>query len=277
QSCIWKPGNPLELEPFMAEPYNELISAITGLVQIVRKLRSPSGCSWDREQTIESLSPFMLEEAYEVADAIEKNDMKLLRAELGDLLLHVIMSAEICEERNEFSLKDVVEGISEKLVRRHPHVFMRQNDLSAGEVEQQWEAIKASEKKDEGFFGSIPSGMPALQTAWRIQQRASEVGFDWPDARGALRKIFEEILEFENSYESSDTEAQNAEFGDVLFSLVNYCRLLGFEPEAVLRTNNRKFIDRFTRMERILKEAGFSLDKADMEMMENAWQRAKLE
>ncbi len=259
----------------MAE--SSLISAITDLIQIVRKLRSPSGCSWDREQTVESLSPFMLEEAYEVADAIEMDDMELLRAELGDLLLHVIMSAEICEERNEFSLKDVVEGISEKLIRRHPHVFSRNSDLSAREVEKQWEAIKAQEKKDEGFFGSIPSVMPALQTAWRIQQRASEVGFDWPDARCALSKIFEEIREFENSCESGDTEAQNTELGDVLFSLVNYCRLLGFEPEAVLRANNRKFIDRFTRMERILREADFSLNEADIEMMESAWQRAKLE
>lgn len=261
----------------MADSMDELISAITGLVLIVRKLRSPSGCSWDREQTTSSLSPFMLEEAYEVADAIEKNDMKLLRAELGDLLLHVIMSAEICEEQNEFSLKDVVEGISDKLIRRHPHVFKLQKDLSSGEVEQQWEAIKAQEKKNEGFFGSIPSGMPALQTAWRIQQRASEVGFDWPDAQGALSKIFEEIREFEKAFESDDAEAQNNELGDVFFSLVNYCRLLGFEPEAVLRANNRKFIDRFTRMEKILKEAGFVLNEADMKMMENAWQRAKLE
>ncbi len=261
----------------MAEPQEELIAAITGLLQIVRKLRSPSGCSWDREQTVASLSPYMLEEAYEVADAIEKNDMDLLRTELGDLLLHVIMSADICEERGEFSLRDVVEGISEKLIRRHPHVFERQNGLSTKDVEKQWEAIKALEKKDEGFFSSIPSVMPALQTAWRIQQRASEVGFDWPDAGGALRKIFEEIQEFETALQSDDTKAQNAELGDVFFSMVNYCRLLGFEPEAVLRSNNRKFIDRFTRMERILREAGYSLAESDIEMMENAWQRAKLE
>lgn len=260
----------------MAEQQDKLFEAITGLVQIVRKLRSPSGCSWDREQTVQSLSPYMLEEAYEVADAIQKNDMNLLRTELGDLLLHVIMSAEISEERNQFSLKDVVCGISEKLIRRHPHVFEQQSGLSARDVEKQWEAIKALEKKDEGFFASIPSVMPALQTAWRIQQRASEVGFDWPDAHGALSKIFEEIHEFEESLESEDTEAQNAELGDVIFSLVNYCRLLGFEPEAVLRNNNRKFMDRFSRMEIILREAGYSLSEADMEMMENAWEKAKL-
>lgn len=256
---------------------DDFISAIDGLVRIVMKLRSPSGCSWDREQTVESLSPYMLEEAYEVADAIAKGDMKLLRSELGDLLLHVIMSAVICQEQKEFTLKDVVESISSKLVRRHPHVFHQQNDLSAGEVEQQWEAIKASEKKDEGFFASIPSSMPALQTAWRIQQRASEVGFDWPNARGARSKILEEIREFENALDNNDTDAQKDELGDVFFSIVNYCRLIGFEPEAVLRANNRKFIDRFTKMEIILRRAGYSLDEADMEMMENAWQRAKLE
>ena len=227
----------------MAEPQEDLVSAISDLVQIVRKLRSPSGCSWDREQTVSSLSPYMLEEEYEVADAIEKNDMNLLRIELGDLLLHVIMSAEICKDRNEFSLKDVIEGISEKLIRRHPHVFKEHCSLSAADVEKQWEAIKAQEKKDEGFFGSIPSVMPALQTAWRIQQRASEVGFDWPDARGARDKVFEEIDEFEKSLECDDTKAQNAELGDIFFSLVNYCRLLGFEPEAVLRSNNHKFIE----------------------------------
>jgi tetrapyrrole methylase family protein/MazG family protein len=260
----------------MVETTDDYLSAIADLVRIVKKLRSPSGCSWDREQTVESLSPYMLEEAYEVADAIAKGDMKLLQTELGDLLLHVIMSAVICRERSEFTLRDVAEGISSKLVRRHPHVFQQRSDLSVGEVEQQWEAIKASEKKDEGFFASIPSSMPALQTAWRIQQRASEVGFDWPDARGAKSKIIEELREFEDSLDNDDTVAQKEELGDVFFSIVNYCRLLGFEPEAVLRANNRKFIDRFTKMERILIKAGYSLDEADMEMMENAWQTAKL-
>jgi MazG family protein len=261
----------------MGEPVEDIVSSISNLIRIVRKLRSPSGCSWDREQTVSSLSPFMLEEAYEVADAIEKGDMELLRTELGDLLLHVIMSAQICEERDEFSFSDVVRGISEKLVRRHPHVFDEKSGLTAREVEQQWEAIKASEKKDEGFFGSIPPGMPALQTAWRIQQRASEVGFDWPDASGALSKIYEEVREFENSLEGDDAEAQRMELGDVLFSIVNYCRLMGFEPEAILRANNRKFIDRFSRMEKILREAGLTVDEADLCMMESAWQRAKLE
>ncbi len=252
------------------------MDAIVELIDIVRTLRSPEGCSWDRKQTVESLCPYMLEEAYEVADAIEKKDMNLLRAELGDLLLHVIMSAMICEEGGMFSLKDVVNGISMKLVRRHPHVFGKnRDDLSPEEVEKQWEAIKAFEKKKEGFFSSVPSGMPALQTAWRIQQRASEVGFDWPDASGAKSKIFEEFEEFEAAIENGDTDAQKIEFGDILFSIVNYCRLLGLEPEAVLRMSNTKFIERFTQMERILAESGCSLDESDTDMMENAWDKAK--
>lgn len=253
------------------------MNAIVELIDIVGRLRSPEGCSWDRKQTVESLCPYMLEEAYEVADAIEKNDMDLLRGELGDLLLHVIMSAMICEEGGKFSLEDVVKSISMKLVRRHPHVFSKnRDDLSPEEVEKQWEAIKASEKKKEGFFSSMPSSMPALQTAWRIQQRASEVGFDWPDTSGAKSKIFEEFEEFEAVMENGDTDAQKKEFGDILFSIVNYCRLLGFEPESVLRVSNTKFIERFTQMERILAESGCSLAESDIDMMENAWQKAKL-
>ncbi len=262
---------------YMDSSVEELSVAITGLVEIVRRLRSPSGCSWDREQTVESLSPFMLEEAYEVADAIAGGDMELLRTELGDLLLHVVMSAVICQENGLFTLRDVVDTISRKLVRRHPHVFDERNTLSSKEVERQWEAIKASEKREEGFFGSVPPSMPALQTAWRIQQRASEVGFDWPDATGAREKLFEELEEFEDSLEKGDCRVQEEELGDLLFSVVNYCRLLGFQPEGVLRASNRKFIRRFARMEEILMEAGYSLHEADIQMMENAWQRAKVD
>lgn len=252
------------------------LQALTDLLAIVRKLRSPEGCSWDRKQTVASLCPYMLEEAYEVADAIAGGDMDLLRGELGDLLLHVVMSALICEENGEFSLEDVTNGISEKLIRRHPHVFGSRNDLSPEDVEKQWESIKASEKRKEGFFSSIPSGMPALQTAWRIQQRASEVGFDWPDAAGSRSKIDEELAEFESALSTDDETAQKEELGDLLFSVVNYSRLLGFEPEAILRASNRKFISRFSRMEKVLKENGLSLDEADLHIMENAWQQAKI-
>lgn len=265
----------MEPGPFMAESEDKCVNAISGLIDIIRKLRGPGGCSWDRKQTVESLCPYLLEEAYEVTDAIHEKDMDLLKAELGDLLLHVFMSAIICEEENKFFLDDVVESVSLKLIRRHPHVFGEKTDLSPEEVERQWETIKASEKKDEGFFGSFPSGMPALQTAWRLQQRASKIGFDWPDADGARNKILEELREFEMTLRNDDSDAQTEELGDMLFSVVNYCRLLGFEPEAILRKNNRKFIDRFTLMEKILSDAGCSLEEADIGMMESAWQKAK--
>ncbi len=246
------------------------------LLEIVRKLRGPDGCAWDREQTVETLRPYMLEEAYEVADAVEKGDWDMLRNELGDLLLHVVMSAEICDESDRFSLSDVIEAISAKLVRRHPHVFAEGCNLTPSEVEKQWEAIKSREKKDEGFFDSIPGGMPALQTAWRVQQRASEVGFDWPDPSGARDKVQEELAEFEEALETGDTGAQREELGDVLFSIVNYCRLMGFEPEAALRRSNRKFMLRFAKMECILKQSAITLDRADLDQMEDAWQKAKV-
>lgn len=259
----------------MDDTSDHLCRAIGRLLTIVRELRGPSGCSWDREQTVESLSPFMLEEAYEVADAVALGDMNQLRNELGDLLLHVVMSAVICEENGLFTLDQVVRSISGKLVRRHPHVFGQQTSLTPDEVEKQWEAIKAEEKGEGGFFGSFPSSLPALQTAWRVQQRASEVGFDWPDARGARDKVFEELEEFERTLDGNDPDAREEELGDLLFSVVNYCRLLGFQPESVLRASNRKFMKRFTRMEEILSREGLSIREADLQQMEDAWQRAK--
>ncbi|OPL20089.1 MAG: hypothetical protein AVO35_01140 [Candidatus Aegiribacteria sp. MLS_C] len=261
----------------MDDKGRDAAEAFCRLVDTVRRLRGPSGCSWDRKQTVSSLTPFMLEEAYEAADAAARGDMGLLRAELGDLLLHVVMSAVICQEGDHFTLVEVMDGITEKLVRRHPHVFGVGSDLSPEEVERQWEAIKSSEKGEEGFFGSIPLSMPALQTAWRVQQRASEVGFDWPDAGGAREKVLEELEEFEQALSKHGREEQEMELGDLFFSLVNYYRLLGFQPETVLRASNLKFIRRFTRMEGILRERGLELTEADMEAMDDAWQKAKLD
>jgi MazG family protein len=217
----------------------------------------------------------MLEEAYEVADAISGGAMDEVRRELGDLLLHVLMMSVIAEEGGEFDLAGVAEGIRSKLVRRHPHVFDEECSLTPAEVERQWEAIKSGEKGDEGFFGSIPPSLPALQAAWRLQQRASEVGFDWPDPEGARNKLREELEELEEALDSGDSDQQRRELGDLLFSVVNYCRLMGFEPEASLREANAKFIRRFSRMERALDGRGISLHEADLETMEREWQRAK--
>jgi MazG family protein len=217
----------------------------------------------------------MLEEAYEVADSIQDGDWESLRGELGDLLLHVLMMGAIAGESGLFDLTDVVKGIREKLVRRHPHVFGEGDDLTPEQVERQWESIKASEKSGEGFFDSIPSSMPALQAAWRIQQRASEVGFDWPGLEGARDKLMEELEEFEDSLDSEGSCRQEEELGDLLFSLVNYCRLSGFEPEQALRRANRKFTYRFYQMEKGLDRKGLSLQGATLEQMEREWQAAK--
>ncbi|NLP05758.1 nucleoside triphosphate pyrophosphohydrolase [Candidatus Fermentibacteria bacterium] len=251
------------------------LDAIGGLVGIVRTLRGPGGCEWDRSQTVASLRPFLLEEAYEAADAAEKEDWDALRQELGDLLLHVVMAAVIAEESGRFDLEDVARGISEKLVRRHPHVFSEPERMSPGEVERQWEAIKSSEKEREGFFASIPGGLPALQTAWRIQQRAAEVGFDWPDADGALEKLLEEIEECRAASSERDRGGLGGELADMLFSTVNYTRLMGFEPEQLLRSANRKFIDRFAAMEELLGKEGVSLSEASASAMNEAWETVK--
>jgi tetrapyrrole methylase family protein/MazG family protein len=245
--------------------------ALDRLIEIVRTLRGPEGCRWDRKQTAASLRPYMLEEAYEVADAIDREDWEALGSELGDLLLHILMTSEICMDEGLFSIEDVAEGISDKLVRRHPHVFDSPGNLTPEEVEKQWEAIKASEKAEEGFFSSIPASMPSLQTSWRIQQRASEIGFEWTRPEGAREKMMEELGELAISMDEGDRQSQEEELGDLLFSLVNYCRMTGFEPESVLRKANSKFMNRFREMELLLREKDETLMSASLEQMMSAW------
>ena len=254
---------------------DERLDALGLLLEVVETLRGPGGCAWDRRQTPASLRPYMLEEAYEVADAIDGGSPDELRRELGDLLLHVLMMSLIAEESGDFDLASVAETTRKKLVRRHPHVFDKECSLTPAEVERQWEAIKSEEKGEEGFFDSIPSGMPALQAAWRLQQRASEVGFDWPAPEGARDKLREELDELEEALDGGTEQQQRKELGDLLFSVVNYCRLMGFEPEEALRGANAKFIRRFGLMEEGLRGRGIPLRDADLETMEEEWQRAK--
>lgn len=233
-------------------------SAIIQLLKTVRTLRSPGGCNWDREQTLQSLRPYMLEEAYEVADAVDNNDMEELKKELGDLLLHIIMASDIAEDNNDFSLFEVVNLIDQKLKRRHPHVFNSASDLSPEEVEKQWETIKSKEKKkaNKKFFDSIPSAMPELQKSWRIQQRASEVGFKQKSIEGSRSDIKATI-------EKSKLTEDN--LGFVLFQLINLSRLSGLEPEKALRKTNSDFIDRFNKLEELLSDAGCSLHDVEEE------------
>lgn len=230
--------------------------AILELIEAVRRLRGPGGCSWDRSQTLESLRPYMLEEAYEVADAVDRNDLNELKKELGDLLLHIIMSSEICREAGNFDMTDVAARITEKLKRRHPHVFQERSRLSPEEVEKQWEAIKSQEKKNERkqFFDSIPGAMPALQKAWRIQQRSSEVGYPWPDEENTLSAV-------RNLLSGNELTMQIS--GEILFHLVSLMRQQGIEPERALRAANGKFIKSFNLLEELLEDQGYSLNNAE--------------
>jgi ATP diphosphatase len=236
---------------------------------IMRKLRDPDGgCAWDREQTFETIAPYTIEEAYEVADAIGRGDMADLKDELGDLQLQVVYHAAIAEERGAFTLGDVLAAFADKMVRRHPHIF---GDASESPG---WEALKAAERgvrADTSAVAGVALALPALKRAEKIQSRAARVGFDWPDISGPRAKIDEELAEIEAA--SSDEERE-AELGDLLFSVVNYARHMGIDPEQALRGAVGRFETRFRRVEEI---ADKSLKEMDIDALEVLWQRAKRE
>ena len=247
------------------------VAALAELLSIVRTLRGPGGCEWDRSQTVRSLRPFLLEEAYEAADAAEAGNYEALRDELGDLLLHIVMAAVIAEEEGRFDLASIASGIAAKLRRRHPHVFGDRELLAPADVEKQWESIKAGEKKSEGFFDSVPGSMPALQAAWRVQQRASEVGFDWPGRAETLesaRSILEELAGLDPCREA---ELIGSGIGKLLFTCVNYARLTRQEPEQLLRNASGAFKRRFSAMECLLEGRGTPLGTATSAQLLAAW------
>jgi len=237
--------------------------ALQELLKTVRTLRGPGGCNWDISQTLKTLRPYMLEEAYEVADAVDKDDMDDLKKELGDLLLHIVMAADICSEQNIFNMADVAEQITQKLIRRHPHVFDKSSNLTPKQVEKQWEAIKAQEKKNlkKRFFDSIPSAMPALQKSWRIQQRASEVGFP-------TRTTGQNIEDIQHLLQTEDLTEEI--IGKILFALADTARQCGIEPEKALRDKNSDFIERFNHLEELLEHKGCSLASAEDELLQQS-------
>lgn len=241
-------------------------SALAELVEIMRRLRDPeTGCAWDREQTFATIAPYTIEEAYEVADAIDRNDMPDLLDELGDLQLQIVYYARIAEEHGHFAIDDVLRAIAAKMVRRHPHVFG--NAESPG-----WEALKATERAtcdDQSALAHVALALPALKRAEKLQRRAARVGFDWPDASGPRAKIDEELREIDGA--ASDTE-RAAELGDLLFSVVNYARHLGVDPEAALREASTRFEARFRTVEGL---AGKPLADMDIDALEALWQQAK--
>ncbi|MCP4675211.1 MAG: nucleoside triphosphate pyrophosphohydrolase [Deltaproteobacteria bacterium] len=249
--------------------------AFLELVDIIHRLRAPGGCPWDREQTAESLKPFVIEETYEVIDAIDQGQPGEICEELGDLLLQIVLQAEIAAEQGRFTIEDVVRGISLKLVNRHPHVFGETSVKNTREVLANWEQIKKKEKAGRGLFEGIPKQLPALQRAARTGEKAARVGFDWPDVDGVHDKVKEELAELEEAVASGDSDAVESELGDLLFSVAQWARHLGHHPEEALRSCCARFVRRFGVMEQGLSEAGLSFEDADIEALEQFWRRAK--
>jgi len=256
------------------------------LVEIVATLRSPEGCPWDREQTIDSLKPYVLEETYEVVEAIDDGDHAALREELGDFVFEAVFLAQLESEAGHFTIADALTAIADKLVRRHPHVFARQDGeaplSSAGEVVTRWEQIKAQERsgtaKPKTLLGTVPAALPALLRAYQIGLRAKSVGFDWLRPVDVLEKIQEEVDEVRAAVASGAAASQTQveeEMGDLLFTIANLSRQLGVEPETALRKANDKFTRRFEAMERAIEQTGRAMRDLDLDELERYWQQAK--
>ena len=248
------------------------VERLADLVAVVKRLRSPDGCPWDREQTHASLRTTLLEEAYEVLEAIDEGSSPKLREELGDLLLQVLMQAGIAESSGEFDLGEVAQGVREKLIRRHPHVFGDVQVSGAEEVVRNWEAIKHAEYRRESALDGVQRSLPALQWAWSLQRRAAGVGFDWPDVAGVLEKVDEELAELRDA---STPEERESEFGDLLFTLVNVARRMGMNPEDALRAATGRFEARFRSMEQKARREGTGLKGMPAEDLDRRWEEAK--
>ena len=244
---------------------------------IMHRLRAPGGCPWDAEQSHASLIPNLIEEAYETVDTIQRGDFHHLREELGDLLLQVVFHSELAEEAGHFNLDDVAREISDKLIRRHPHVFAQSAAATPEAVLLQWDEIKRGEKgaTDQPYLHGIGHGLPSTLRAAKLQKKAAKVGFDWPDEAGVLAKIHEELAELHHAIAADDPQAIAEETGDLLFSIVNLTRFRQLDPEWVMAAANSKFEQRFAIMQRLLQAADLSLEAATLEQMEAAWQQAK--
>ena len=246
------------------------------LTKIMQALRDPqNGCPWDLEQDLKSIIPYTLEEAYEVADAIETGDMDNLCEELGDLLLQPIYLAQIAAEQNDFTINDVVNGISDKMIDRHPHVFRDQNAKSAEDVNKIWDAKKADKNKDTYILDSVPTALPALAAAEKLQNKAAKVGFEWPDTTGILNKLHEEIQELDQAIKNNDKENIEEELGDILFVLTNFARTHDINAETALRKCNQKFKKRFNGMEDDSKKLNKSLPSLNLDELLNLWNSQK--
>ena len=258
---------------------NKLNDQLKELIATFKSLRDPNnGCAWDREQTFKSIASCSIEEAYEVADAIEREDFQALKSELGDLLFQVVFHAEMADEEGLFNLTDVISELNDKLIRRHPHVFSDKSAITAEDSLTIWEDIKAEERKNlkyDSLMDDVPRNLPSLTRAKKLQKRAARVGFDWPSSREVMAKIQEEILELEIERKADNRENISEEIGDILFTLVNLTRHFNLDPEDIMRKSNLKFESRFRAMENHAKNNDLVLDKMSLEELEEIWQKIK--
>jgi len=247
------------------------------LVEIIQTLRGPDGCPWDKKQTPKNVEEYLVEELYELLEAIDRDDAKMIAEEIGDLLFMVLFLVNLYDEKKAFTLGDSLAGIKKKMVHRHPHVFGDITVSSADEVKDNWQVLKEKEgkKPKTSFLDGIPNNLPALSRAFYLTSKAAEVGFDWKDPDAVLKKVKEEMLELETALDKKDTAALKEEIGDTLFSLVNLSRHLDVDPERALRGSNEKFFNRFSYIEKQLIKQGKSLKGASLEEMDAIWEEAK--
>ncbi len=254
----------------------ENLGGVARLQEIVARLRAPDGCPWDREQTHSSLRALLVEECHEVIDAIERADDANLCEELGDLLLHVVMHAQLAGERGAFTLEEIAATICEKMIRRHPHVFGDKLAADSEAVLKQWEQIKREEKgNDGGLLDGVARSLPALLRSQTLQKKAARVGFDWPDVEPVYGKLAEEIGEVREAFEQNDPAAVEAEIGDLLFSAVNLARKLGVDAETALAGANKRFASRFRHIEQTLRAEGREWEGTSLEELDRLWEQAK--
>lgn len=258
---------------------NKLNEQLTKLIETFKSLRDPkNGCAWDKEQTFKSIASCSIEEAYEVADAIEREDFQALRSELGDLLFQVVFHAEMADEKELFDLTDVITELNDKLIRRHPHVFSNKSAISASESLSIWENIKAEERKElkySSLMDDVPKNLPSLIRAKKLQKRAARIGFDWLESKQVMAKIEEEVQELQIEHDANNKANISEEIGDILFTIVNLSRHFDLDPEDIMRKSNLKFENRFRAMENYAERNKISLENMNLEELESIWQKIK--
>jgi len=256
---------------------NPHLEEFARFMDIIARLRAPDGCPWDRKQTHGTLKEYLMQESYEVLEALDEEDTGKLRVELGDLMLQILLHTQIAAESGEFEMKDVLHNVNEKMVRRHPHVFGNVNVASAEEVSHNWEVIKKAERKgeekaDASILDGVPRQMPALSYSQEIQRRVAQVGFDWENIDGVIEKLYEEVKELNKSENLAE---KTEEFGDLFFTLVNIARRMGVDPESSLRQANQKFYKRFSYMEKLCRERNLEFKNLSFDEMNGLWEEAK--